>query len=59
MGEAFSSPMTVQVVEGDVVILGPDAIAVSMTPAAAEESAQRLLNAAALARSANQPQYEE
>lgn len=48
--EAFSTPMTVEVVDHDVVVLGPDAVAVSLTPAAAEESGRRLIAAAALAR---------
>jgi hypothetical protein len=43
--------MTVHVVDGEVVILGPDAIAVSLTPSAAEESARRLAVAAKEARS--------
>jgi hypothetical protein len=47
---AFQSPMKVHVVHGEVVILGPDAISVSMTPDAAEESALRLLEAARKAR---------
>jgi hypothetical protein len=42
--------MTVTVVEGDVVILGPDAIGVSLTPEAAEESGRRLQQAATQAR---------
>lgn len=50
MGEAFSIPMIVEVVDGEVVVLGPDAVAISLTPAAAEESARRLLDAAAAAR---------
>ncbi|HEY9218925.1 MAG TPA: hypothetical protein VIO94_12805 [Phenylobacterium sp.] len=47
---AFSEPMTVRVVEGEVVVIGPDAVAVSLTPDAAEESAHRLLSAAREAR---------
>jgi hypothetical protein len=47
---AFAEPMTVRCIEGEVVILGPDAVAVSLTPAAAEESARRLEAAAAEAR---------
>ena len=38
--------MTVKVVEGEVVILGPDAISVSLTPHAAEISGRRLIAAA-------------
>lgn len=39
-------PMTVEVVEGEVVITGPDAIGVSITGPAAKESARRLDEAA-------------
>ncbi|WP_183280987.1 hypothetical protein [Phenylobacterium zucineum] len=42
--------MTAVPVEGEVVILGPKAVALSMTPDAAEESARRLMAAAAQAR---------
>ncbi|HVI34297.1 hypothetical protein [Phenylobacterium sp.] len=42
--------MTVTTVEGEVVVLGPDAIGVSLTPASAEESAHRLLRCAEEAR---------
>ena len=49
-GAAFSEPMTVQVIEDEVVILGPDTVAVSLTPDAAEESARRLTAAAGQAR---------
>jgi hypothetical protein len=44
--------MTVRSVDGEVVILGPDGIAVSLTVEAAEESARRLQHAAAEARNA-------
>lgn len=37
--------MTVMIVDGEIVVLGPDAVAVSITPDAAEESARRLLEA--------------
>jgi hypothetical protein len=47
---AYAEPMTVRCIEGEVVILGPDAVAVSLTPAAAEESARRLEAAAVEAR---------
>lgn len=46
----FTEAMTVQAVEGEVVVLGPDSVAVSLTPDAAEESARRLTAAAAEAR---------
>lgn len=48
--QAYSEPMTVRVVDHDVVIIGPDSIGVSLTPEAAEESARRLLEAAGRAR---------
>jgi hypothetical protein len=51
MSEAYSEPMTVRVVDGEVVVLGPDAVSVSLTPDAAEESARRLEAAATEARS--------
>ena len=43
--------MTLVVAEGSVVILGPNGLAGALTPEAAEESARRLLAAAAEARS--------
>lgn len=46
----YSEPMTVHAVEGEVVVLGPDGVAVSLTPEAAEESANRLNAAAGEAR---------
>jgi hypothetical protein len=45
--------MTVHVVEDEVVITGPSAIAVSFTPDAAEESARRLAAAAQQARASD------
>jgi len=42
--------MTVQSIDGEVVITGPDAIAAALTPEAADESARRLTAAAAEAR---------
>lgn len=39
-------PMTVEVVQGEVVITGPDAIGVSISGPAAKESARRLNDAA-------------
>jgi hypothetical protein len=50
LSEPFSEPMTVRVVENEVVVLGPDAVGISLTPEAAEESAHRLLEAAKRAR---------
>jgi hypothetical protein len=42
--------MTVTTVDGEVVVLGPDAMAAALTPDAAEESARRLMTAAEAAR---------
>jgi hypothetical protein len=50
LSKAFAEPMTIRVVEGEIVILGPDSVAISLTPSAAEESARRLMEAAAEAR---------
>ena len=55
---AIDTAMTVEVIEGEVVILGPDAISVSLTPSAAEESGRRLLAAADRARN-DPPGYDE
>lgn len=51
----FSEPMTAQAVEGEVVVLGPNSVAVSLTPDAAEESARRLTEAARAARGQSPP----
>jgi len=48
--DAYSEPLRLVVAEGAVVILGPDGLAAALTPEAAEESARRLLAAAAQAR---------
>jgi hypothetical protein len=42
--------MTVEVIDGEVVILGPDGMAASLTPDSAEESSRRLADAARRAR---------
>jgi hypothetical protein len=47
---AIDEAMTVHVVDGDVVVLGPDGVAVSLTASAAEESSRRLASAAHAAR---------
>ena len=43
-------PLEVAAEEGEVLIEGPDGIALSMTPEAAEESSNRLYNSTAEAR---------
>ena len=48
--KAFAKAMTAYAVDGEVVIMGPDAVALSLTPDAAEESGRRLLEAARRAR---------
>lgn len=48
--KAFDEPLSVRVAEGAVVIVGPDAAALALTPEAAERSAERLRNAADEAR---------
>lgn len=54
--EPFDVPMTVQVVEGEVVVLGPSGMAVALTPQAARISAERLHDAAQRAEpGANEP----
>jgi hypothetical protein len=50
VSEPFDEPMTVTTVDGEVVVLGPDAIAAALTPDAAEESGRRLMSAAEAAR---------
>lgn len=43
-------PSEVIVEEGEVIVEGPDGVAVTLTPDAAEETARRLAEAAAEAR---------
>lgn len=47
--DPFDVPMTVQVVEGEVVVLGPNGLAIALTPEAARVSAERLSAAASAA----------
>lgn len=47
---AYSQPMNVRVVDSDVVVLGPNGVAISITPDCADESARRLIAAARQAR---------
>ena len=49
-GAALATPMRVYVVEGEVVVLGPDGVAVSLTADAAEASGRALMAAANDAR---------
>lgn len=48
---AFDSPSQVSAEDGNVIVDGPDGVAITMSPAAAEETANRLLSAVAEARS--------
>lgn len=50
MSVAYSEAMSAQAIEGEVVVLGPDGVGVSLTPEAAEESARRISAAAQQAR---------
>ena len=46
----FAEASEVSAEEGDVIVEGPDGVAVTLTPDAAEETARRLTDAAAKAR---------
>ena len=46
----YSDPSHVTAVEGDVLLDGPDAVDVAMTPEAAEETSERLSDEAVKAR---------
>jgi hypothetical protein len=47
---ATDKPLTVDAVDGEVVVLGPNSASLSMTADAADESARRLAAFAAVAR---------
>jgi hypothetical protein len=49
--KAYDTPVKTTAIDGEVVLDGPDGVAVSMTPDAAEESARRLQAASQVARS--------
>ena len=46
----YSDPSDVNAVDGDVFVLGPDAVDVALTPEAAEETSERLNDEAVKAR---------
>jgi hypothetical protein len=48
--ELFSTPSDVTAEDGDVIVDGPDGVAISFTPEAADETSSRLLFNAAKAR---------
>lgn len=45
MKQVYTDPSQVSVTEEDVAVLGPDGIAVTMTPEAAAETSDRLMHA--------------
>lgn len=51
MGQnAYEEPTVTDAVDGEVVLRGPDGVALSMTAEAAEETARRLMQASEEAR---------
>ena len=44
-GKAYSDPSAVNAKQGEVIVDGPDGVAVAMTPDAAAETSDRLLHA--------------
>jgi hypothetical protein len=48
--KAYDDATVTDAVDGEVVLRGPDGVAVSMTPEAAEETARRLLESSEEAR---------
>ena len=49
-GKAYDTPSKVTAEDGEVMVDGPDGVAVSLTPDAAAETSDRLLEQAAIAR---------
>ena len=47
---SHSEPSDVNAEQGNVIVEGPDGVAVTLTPDAAEETARRLISAASEAR---------
>ena len=47
---SHSEPSVVAAEEGQVIVEGPDGVAVTLTPDAAEETGRRMINAASEAR---------
>lgn len=48
--EIYDEPSEIDAVDGTVVVKGPDAVDVRLTPGAAEETSERLLQGAMKAR---------
>lgn len=53
--KAYDEPTTVEPIDGEVSLDGPDGIGLSMTPAAAAETGRRLQEAAEKARGQTPP----
>lgn len=51
----YDDPSDVSTEDGEVIVEGPDGIAVSLTPEAAEETGRRLIRAAEQARAHRVP----
>ena len=51
----YDEPSSVAAEQGDVIVDGPDAVAVTMTPAAAKETGKRLLDKSEEAEEQHQP----
>lgn len=49
-GETYDEPSDVSAKDGGVKLDGPDAVDVTMTPEAAEETAERMVDQAVMAR---------
>ena len=49
-GKAYDTPSKVTAEQGEVMVDGPDGVAFSLTPEAAAETSDRLLEQAAIAR---------
>ncbi len=52
---AYDAPSTVYAIDGEVVLSGPDGVGLSMTPAAAAETARRLAEASKVAEQQTRP----
>ncbi|MDB5439131.1 MAG: hypothetical protein JWM33_1558 [Caulobacteraceae bacterium] len=52
---AFNTPSDVQIIEGEVVVVGPEGIGHSFTPEAARETGRRLTGAADAAQDIADP----
>jgi hypothetical protein len=48
--KSYSDPSDVNIEQGQVIVEGPDGVAVTLTPDAAEETGRRMIDAASQAR---------